>query len=432
MSKKVKLLEQFLEEGLFDVVTKSKAFIKNPISATKITNNGKKLAQAEVDSAATDLDFEKRKLAASQAAKQKIEALKKKGDDKGAQKVKDELSDNRDVLAKAHDQKSDALTDKVSGIKDRIDDLSKKNSSLQDLASLVKTAARVKKNEVLFKGADDEEKKQLKLQMKDDMEKIQGIQKGFGDYKEADEPEDKSSKPKDKKDVTIDTGDDKGAPSAPSQPAAKDTNTPAPSTTSQKPEGTAQTKPEGAAQTKPEGSKDISTARQELADGQRVMANNKRAVSDLEDKIKNIESGKYDNKKIKDPKAEISRLQDELKKAKDAFGSSEEDVKMLSAELDKVEKASQDKGPDAKSEPPAKKDSKPEVKVPPPPAPKSDKPEAKGKPEVKVPPPPAPKSDKPEVKVPPPPDKKKKPKETAESLTKLKSFEDFVNEKKFL
>ena len=75
--KKIKLLEQFLaeqkiEEGLFDVVTKSKAFIKNPISATKITNNGKKLAQAEIDNAANDLDFEKRKLAASKAAKQKI------------------------------------------------------------------------------------------------------------------------------------------------------------------------------------------------------------------------------------------------------------------------------------------------------------------------------------------------------------------------
>ena len=61
--KKIKLLEQFLEEqkieeGLFDVVTKSKAFLRNPISATKITNNGKKLAQAQVDSAANELDFE--------------------------------------------------------------------------------------------------------------------------------------------------------------------------------------------------------------------------------------------------------------------------------------------------------------------------------------------------------------------------------------
>jgi hypothetical protein len=91
--KKIKLLEQFLaeqkiEEGLFDVVTKSKAFIKNPIAATKITNNGKKLAQAEIDNAANDLDFEKRKLAASKAAKQKIEAFKKKGDEQRCTKSK--------------------------------------------------------------------------------------------------------------------------------------------------------------------------------------------------------------------------------------------------------------------------------------------------------------------------------------------------------
>jgi len=171
--KKIKLLEQFLEEqkleeGLFDVVTKSKAFIKNPISATKITNNGKKLAQSQIDSAANELDFEKRKLAANKAAKTKIEALKKKGDAEAAKKVKDDYDDSSDVLKAAHDQKDDALKDKVSSVGDRIDDLSKKNSTLQDLASLVKTAARVKKNEVLLKGADEEEKKQLKIKLQKD------------------------------------------------------------------------------------------------------------------------------------------------------------------------------------------------------------------------------------------------------------------------
>jgi hypothetical protein len=192
---KVKLLEQFLQddlnEGLFDVVTKSKAFLKNPIAATKITNNGKKLAQSEIDNAANELDYEKRKLASKKAADSKIEAANKAGNKDAVQKIKDDQNDSTEVLKAAHDQKADALKDKVESIKDRIDDLAT-NNTLKELGSLVKTASRVKRNEVLLKGADDEEKKQLKIQMKDDMEKIQDLKKGFGEYEGSDKEEKKS------------------------------------------------------------------------------------------------------------------------------------------------------------------------------------------------------------------------------------------------
>ncbi len=191
--KKVMLLEEFLNEGLFDVLTSSKAFIKNPIAATKITNNGKKLAQAEIDMAASELDFEKRKLASSEAAKAKIENLRKKGDTEAIAKIKDSQRDNVDVIKAARDVKNNALSDRVSGINDRIEDLSKGNTALQDLASVVKTAARMKKNEVLIKGADDEERKQLKLKLKKDLEKINNLKKGFSDY-ESEKDTDNDSK----------------------------------------------------------------------------------------------------------------------------------------------------------------------------------------------------------------------------------------------
>lgn len=176
------LLEEFLNEGLFDVLTSSKAFIKNPIAATKITNNGKKLAQAEIDKAASELDFQKRKFASTTATKTKIENLKKKGDTEAIAKVKDSQKDNIDIIKAARDLKNSALEDRVNSINDRINDLSGDNPDLQSLASIVKTAARIKKNEVLIKGADEEERKQLKLKLKKDSEKINNLKKGFDDY----------------------------------------------------------------------------------------------------------------------------------------------------------------------------------------------------------------------------------------------------------
>ena len=321
--KKVKLLEQFLEEqkideGLFDVVTKSKAFIRNPISATKITNNGKKLAQAQIDDAANDLDFEKRKLAASKAAKTKIENLKKKGDNQGAQKVKDDFDDSKDVLSKAHDLKSDALSDKVKSIDDRIEDLSKKNSTLQDLASLVKTAARVKKNEVLFKGADDEEKKQLKIQIQKDTERIDNLQKGFNDY-EGSKDKEADKKPEDKKDdVTVDT---KVKEQPQEQPhAAKDAEKTAdaekdkPLTTTQKPEDTE--KPEDA----------VARTREDVRSAQRNLQNLKNKIKFADEKIAEIKSGKYDKKKITDPEAELKKLQDSKARMEGDLSDYQKDV----------------------------------------------------------------------------------------------------------
>jgi hypothetical protein len=333
--KKIKLLEQFLEEqlikeGLFDVVTKSKAFIKNPISATKITNNGKKLAQAEIDNAANALDFEKRKLAASKAAKQKIEALKKKGDSEGAQKVKDDFADNKEVLAKAHDQKSDALTDKVSSIKDRIEDLSKKNSALKDLASLVKTAARVKKNEVLIKGADAEEKKQLKLQMQQDAEKIQGLQKGFGDYEgSGDEDKKSEDKPKDKKDVNIDTN--VPGKTSTDQPVKKE-----PTQSAKTPADKSLTTTSDPKDEAPEDA--VTRTRQEVKDIQDQISNNQNAIDSNKEKIADFKAGKYDKKKITDPEAEIARLEKDTKYAEETVINLKDDLSKAVAVADDTEK----------------------------------------------------------------------------------------------
>jgi DNA repair exonuclease SbcCD ATPase subunit len=332
--KKIKLLEQFLdeqkiEEGLFDVVTKSKAFLRNPISATKITNNGKKLAQAQVDSAANELDFEKRKLAADKAAKAKIENLQKKGDKDGVQKVKDDYDDSKDVLKAAHDQKDEGLKDKVGSIGDRIDDLSKKNSTLQDLASLVKTAARVKKNEVLIKGADEEEKKQLKIQLQKDTEHIQDLQKGFGDYEASKDGEDK--KPEDKKDFKVDTN-------VPEKPAtAQSTEKPA-ATQSAAP--TAADKPLTTTSSKPEDSKEspedeLARTRQDVQDQQRIISDHKSRIKGHEDKIADLKAGKYDKKTVTDPQAEIAKLQKNIETEKG-------DLEVANTELGDLVKASQD------------------------------------------------------------------------------------------
>jgi hypothetical protein len=363
MSKKVMLLEQFIEEGLFDVVTKSKAFVKNPIAATKITNNGKKLVQSEIDKASNDLDYEKRKLASKKAADAEIGALKKKGDTEGAQKVKDEFVDNKEVLSAAHDQKNDALKDKVESIKDRIDDLSKKNATLKDLGSLVKTAARVKRNEVLLKGADEEEKKQLKVQMKGDMEKIDNLQKGFGDYEG-----NKSEEPKDKSQSEKPQGGKTPPPPPPpvprSEPAAEPKEEPK---TAEEPKLTTSSEPKADAEPQDPASK-LGQARADLSDAQRNRADIRNRLKDYDDRIANLKAGKYDRKKIADPKAEIESLEQEKKKAEERLVDADEDVKMTVAAAEKAEKEF---------------------------------------------------------------NASKAPKQAAESYSSLKSFQDFVNEKKF-
>ena len=371
--KKVKLLEQFLEEqkmdeGLFDVVTKSKAFIRNPISATKITNNGKKLAQAQIDDAANDLDFEKRKLAASQAAKTKIENLKKKGDNQGAEKIKSDYDDSKEVLSKAHDLKGDALEDKVKSIEDRIEELSKKNSTLQDLASLVKTAARVKKNEVLFKGADEEEKKQLKIQIQKDTERIDNLQKGFSDYEGSKDKEEKKPDAK-KDDVTVDT---KVKEQPQEQPhAAKDTEKTAdaekdkPLTTTQKPTSTE----------KPED--EVARTREDVRSAQRNLQDLKNKIKFADEKIETIKSGKYDKKKITDPEAELKKLQDSKARMEGDLPDYQKDVEDTVKANQDAEKKVPAKKEEPKAETPKAEPKKEEPKAETPKAePKKEEPKA--------------------------------------------------------
>jgi chromosome segregation ATPase len=341
---KVKLLEQFIQEdlneGLFDVVTKSKAFLKNPIAATKITNNGKKLAQSEIDNAANELDYEKRKLAAKKAADSKIEAANKAGNKDAVQKIKDDQNDSTEVLKAAHDQKADALKDKVESIKDRIDDLAT-NSTLKELGSLVKTASRVKRNEVLLKGADDEEKKQLKIQMKDDMEKIQDLKKGFGEYEGSDK-EEKKSEAEPKKEPKAEPKDEPVA-----EPKKEPTAEPKkePSEPKKEPQLTAISKSSDKKEEPKEPSEKLASARADLADAQRNMADVQNRIKSINDKMEKIRSGKYDKKEVSDPKAELASLESKKKEAESRLADAQDDVKFTADEADKAEKefASKDK-----------------------------------------------------------------------------------------
>lgn len=315
---KVKLLEQFIEEGLFDVVTKSKAFVKNPISATKITNNGKNLVQAEIDNAAADLDYEKRKLASKKASDAKIEAAEKRGDTETVNQIKDKQRDSIEVLKQAHKQKTSALDDKVKGIKDRIDDLAK-NNTLKELGSLVKTAARVKRNEVLIKGADEEEKKQLKVQLQKDMEKIDNLQKGFGEYKGSDNNKTETSKE-----------DEKTSSKSEPEPSEKPKSEPEPS---EKPKSTEVKAPEKTV----DPLEKLKQTRADLSDSQQIRTNIQNKIKDLDDRISSLKAGKYDKKKIQDPAAEISSLEDKKKEAESRLNDAQLDVEMTSAAAKKAE-----------------------------------------------------------------------------------------------
>jgi hypothetical protein len=167
--------------------------------------------------------------------------------------------------------------------------------------------------------------------MKQDTEKIQGLQKGFGDYEGSGDEEDKTDKkPEDKKkdDVSIDTNvPDKPAsksvpPPPPAAPKPADKPADKPLTTSQAPKDEA---PEDA----------VARTRQDVQDQQRIIGDHKSRIKDNENKIADLKAGKFDKKKVADPQAEIAKLQKSIETEKG-------DLDVAQSELGDLVKSAQD------------------------------------------------------------------------------------------
>ena len=130
---RLKTYEEFVNEGIMDV-------IKAPIKYVKIKNNLKKYQKAKVKQALNDVDFAKRKA-----------------------KGRDTMTDKqKEVLNQANKAKNAALADTTSAISQRMNDLAT-SPILKKVVSLGTTKARLAANDVVFKSADGEEKKKLKI-----------------------------------------------------------------------------------------------------------------------------------------------------------------------------------------------------------------------------------------------------------------------------
>ena len=131
--KKLKTYDEFVNEGIMDV-------IKTPIKYVKIKNNLKKYQKAKVKQALNDVDFAKRKA-------------------KGADEM---TAKQKEVLTQANKAKNAALADTTSAISQRMNDLAT-SPILKKVVRLGTTKARLAANDVVFKSADGEEKKKLKI-----------------------------------------------------------------------------------------------------------------------------------------------------------------------------------------------------------------------------------------------------------------------------
>lgn len=131
--KKLKTYDEFVNEGIMDV-------IKTPIKYVKIKNNLKKYQKAKVKQALNDVDFAKRK-------------------DKGADEM---TAKQKEVLTQANKAKNAALADTTSAISQRMSDLAT-SPILKKVVTLGTTKARLAANQVVFKSADGEERKKLKV-----------------------------------------------------------------------------------------------------------------------------------------------------------------------------------------------------------------------------------------------------------------------------
>lgn len=142
------------------------AFVKNPITATKMINNGKKLERAKIVKAAIDIDFSK-----------KIDAVEQKFGSDAAKKRQ-----MRETLRQAKKLKDDQAKELVDNISKRITELAGSDKRLEKLASYIKTTASLAANKKLLKAADGEEAKQLGLKIQRDEKKIAEDKRSFKEY----------------------------------------------------------------------------------------------------------------------------------------------------------------------------------------------------------------------------------------------------------
>ena len=150
--KKLKTFDEFVNEGIMDV-------IKAPIKYVKIKNNLKKYQKAKVKQALNDVDFAKRKA-----------------------KGRDEMTDKqKEVLTQANKAKNAALADTTSAISQRMNDLAT-SPILKKVVSLGTTKARLAANDVVFKSADGEEKKKLKIKANELQKKAAEVTGELKDY----------------------------------------------------------------------------------------------------------------------------------------------------------------------------------------------------------------------------------------------------------
>lgn len=142
------------------------AFVKNPIAATKMINNGRKLEKAKIMKAAIDIDFSK-----------KIDAVEQKFGGNAAKKRQ-----MRETLRQAKKLKDDQAKELVDNISKRITELAGSDRRLEKFASYIKTTASIAANKKLLKAADGEEAKQLGLKIQQDENKIAEDKRSFKEY----------------------------------------------------------------------------------------------------------------------------------------------------------------------------------------------------------------------------------------------------------
>lgn len=178
-------LESFLDSIYESCINENLgAALGSPIKYLKLKKAAKEYQQALVQKSINNLDFEKKKATGTLDAKQK------------------------EVLAAANKQKNQALSDKISGINQKIDDIAT-TKGLKTVASIAKNKSQIAAAEVALKTADGEEAKALKLKVQGLNRKIKNSQEELEDYKNSTEDKEDQNLDNVKTDSGKTTGDEK-------------------------------------------------------------------------------------------------------------------------------------------------------------------------------------------------------------------------------
>lgn len=167
-----------VNEGLFD-------FVKNPIAATKLTNNAKQLAQ--------------------------VLTTKYKVEDEFDDKIADAASDKKEPLKKLKTSKISILKDKEDAINSRMDTLSGSSAGLGKMATLLKLRAKIKAAEAGIQDKDERAEKlsQLKPREVATAQSLQQIGKEAAQRtKEADAAEKTNKTPTTQKSAKVESLED--------------------------------------------------------------------------------------------------------------------------------------------------------------------------------------------------------------------------------